>query len=40
MLNPDLSAIVSESEAAVARAELGFERELTTIEGYALAPGA
>jgi glyoxylase-like metal-dependent hydrolase (beta-lactamase superfamily II) len=38
MLNPDLSAIVSENDAAVARAELGFDRELTSIEAYALVP--
>ncbi len=36
ILNPDLSAIVDEASAAVARAELGFDREITDIEAYAL----
>ena len=36
ILNPDLSQIVDEQSAAVARAELGFDRDITDIEAYAL----
>ena len=34
MLDPDLSAIVDSESLAVARAELGYDRELTTIDAY------
>ncbi len=37
VLNPDLSRMADPESAAVAAAELGFERELTTIEAYARA---
>ena len=37
MLDPDLSAIVDPASLAVARAELGYERELTAIDAYAIA---
>jgi glyoxylase-like metal-dependent hydrolase (beta-lactamase superfamily II) len=36
ILNPDLSAIVDPESAAVARAELGFERTVDTIDSYGL----
>ncbi|GAC1555641.1 MAG: MBL fold metallo-hydrolase [Vulcanimicrobiaceae bacterium] len=36
LLNPDLSRIVDPREAAVAAAELGFDRNLTTVAAYAL----
>jgi glyoxylase-like metal-dependent hydrolase (beta-lactamase superfamily II) len=37
MLNPDLSKIVDPESAAIAAAELGYDRRVETIEGYALA---
>ena len=36
ILNPDLSRIVDAESAAVAAAELGFDRKLASIDGYAL----
>jgi glyoxylase-like metal-dependent hydrolase (beta-lactamase superfamily II) len=36
ILNPDLSAIVDPESAAVARAELGFDRTVETIDAYGL----
>jgi glyoxylase-like metal-dependent hydrolase (beta-lactamase superfamily II) len=38
ILNPDLSAIVDPGSAAVARAELGFDRTVDTIDSYGLTP--
>ena len=40
ILNPDLSAIVDPASAAVAAAELGFERRVDRIEAYTLAGSA
>lgn len=37
ILNPDLSLLVDPESAAVAAAELGFDRNLATIEAYAIA---
>jgi len=34
MLDPDLSAIVDPNSLAVARAELGYDREVAAIEEY------
>ena len=36
ILNPDLSSIVDDESAAVARAELGFDHEIKDVETYAL----
>jgi glyoxylase-like metal-dependent hydrolase (beta-lactamase superfamily II) len=38
ILNPDLSRIVDPETAAIARAELGYDRDIVDIEAYALAP--